>query len=69
MVGVYCDLIASLPVLTINAVINKDAVYTSEYEVIDRTLTFSIQRVENDLSRLNPKRKSSSSRTLVGSAR
>ncbi|MBM3151216.1 MAG: DUF3800 domain-containing protein [Chloroflexi bacterium] len=49
----FCDLIANLNVKIINVVIVKPRIRNSNYEVLDTALTYSIQRIENDL---NPSR-------------
>jgi hypothetical protein len=38
----------------INVVINKKNIQTDSYEVLGNALTYSVQRIENDLSRMSP---------------
>ena len=55
--GLYCSFISSLGsqgMHVINTVINKPAIKTSTYNVLDRALTYSIQRIENDLNKWDP---------------
>ncbi|MCP4165546.1 MAG: DUF3800 domain-containing protein [Chloroflexi bacterium] len=49
IVGLFCDLIASLDVRVINIVIVKPRIVKSTYQVLDTALTYSVQRIENDL--------------------
>jgi hypothetical protein len=53
----YCEMIASLDWKFINVVINKKKISKSSYDVLDRAFTYSIQRIENDLSRIDPSSK------------
>lgn len=53
VVDLFCDLIASLSIKTINIAIVKPRIRNSGYEVLDTALRYSIQRIENDL---NPSR-------------
>jgi hypothetical protein len=57
IIDLYCDLIAQLELRIVNVVINKNAIKTSEYSVLDNALTYSIQRVENDLNKIDPAKK------------
>ncbi|MBN1293685.1 MAG: DUF3800 domain-containing protein [Candidatus Latescibacteria bacterium] len=50
----FCDFISKLDVKIINVVINKLLIQTADYMVLDRALTYSIQRIENDLKKINP---------------
>ena len=53
-----CDLIGSLPVRSVNVVIVKPRIVRQDYGVLDKALTYSIQRVENDLAPIqNPQRR------------
>ncbi len=45
-----CDMIASLNCRIINVVINKASISRQDYDVLDNAFTYSIQRIENDLS-------------------
>ena len=49
-----CKLISQLQVNIVNVVINKTAIKRSDYKVLDRALTYSIQRIENHLKRIDP---------------
>lgn len=51
----FCDVLANLPgVQIVNVVINKVNVRDQNYDVLDRALTYSVQRVENDLRKNHP---------------
>lgn len=50
IVGLFCDLIGNLDVRIINVVIVKPRIRKPDYDVLDTALTYSIQRVENDLN-------------------
>ncbi len=45
----FCDLIGSLDVRIINVVIVKARIRNQNYDVLDTALTYSVQRIENDL--------------------
>jgi hypothetical protein len=49
IVGLFCDLVASLDVQIINVVIVKPRILKSDYAVLDTALKYSVQRIENDL--------------------
>lgn len=49
IVGEWCDLLGRLPLRMINVAIVKPRISSTDYRVLDRALTFSIQRIENDL--------------------
>ena len=49
IVDLLCDLIASLDVRIVNVVIVKPRIRIPGYSVLDKALTYSIQRIENDL--------------------
>lgn len=53
IIDLFCDLVSSLAVKIINVVIVKPLIYKPDYEVLDTALTFSIQRIENDLNPAN----------------
>ncbi len=58
IIGLFCDLIASLELKVINTVIIKPRIQKSDYEVLDTALKFTVQRIENDLNpRNNPSHK------------
>jgi hypothetical protein len=50
VVDLFCDLIVSLDVRIVNVVIVKPRIRATHYAVLDKALTYSIQRIENDLS-------------------
>lgn len=52
MVDLYCDRVASLPVNIVSVVINKPIIRSAKYKVLDKALTYSIQRIENDLAKI-----------------
>jgi hypothetical protein len=54
IVELWCELLANLPVRVVNVVIDKAKIKTSNYGVLDSSLTYSIQRIENDLSQMSP---------------
>lgn len=47
----YANLIGKLDFKIINVVINKKAIHKNDYPVLDNALTYSIQRIENDMRR------------------
>lgn len=49
-----CHFLASLEIQSINVVINKSAIRTPDYDILDRAFTYAIQRIENSLSAVNP---------------
>jgi hypothetical protein len=58
VLGLVCDLIAKLDVRIINVVIVKQKIKSPSYNILDTALTYSIQRIENDLNpTLNPDKK------------
>jgi len=50
----FCDLIAQLDIKFINVAILKTRVTSPTYPVLDNALTYSVQRIENDLRRIDP---------------
>lgn len=50
IVDLFCDLIANLDFKIINVVIVKPRIQKMNYPVLDNALTYSIQRIENDLN-------------------
>lgn len=54
VVDLFCDLIAQLEIKIVNVVINKLKITTPKYGVLDRALTYSVQRIENDLKMSDP---------------
>jgi hypothetical protein len=49
IVGLFCDLIATLDIRVVNVAIVKQKIIKKNYEVLDTALTYSVQRIENDL--------------------
>ncbi|MEW6412050.1 MAG: DUF3800 domain-containing protein [Candidatus Zixiibacteriota bacterium] len=49
IISAYCDIISSLKVKIINVCIVKKKIIKSDYQILDKALTFSIQRIHNDL--------------------
>jgi hypothetical protein len=49
IIGECCDLIASLDARVLNVAIVKAHVKSSDYPVLDKAVTYSVQRIENDL--------------------
>jgi hypothetical protein len=49
LVTEFCRQLASLEVKRISVVIDKSAIKTPEYRVLDKAVTYLIQRIENDL--------------------
>lgn len=50
----FCDFLAQLDIKLINVAILKTRVTSHTYAVLDSALTYSIQRIENDLKRIDP---------------
>lgn len=50
----FCSFLSSLSLKTVNVAINKKAVPSSPYDVLDNAMTYMIQRLENDLNRNDP---------------
>jgi len=57
IIDLFCDLISQLDLRIVNVVINKSRISVSKYNVLDRALTYSVQRIENDLKKLDPTKK------------
>lgn len=57
IVNLYCKLIAELDIKIINVLINKKKVTGTKYSVLDRALTYSVQRIENDLKTIEPSKR------------
>lgn len=57
IMDLFCDLIAGLPFKIVNVVIHKKKIEIAKYDVLDKAFTYSIQRIENDLSKNNPPKK------------
>ena len=58
ILDLFFDLISMLEIKIINIVINKNNIKTDDYDVLDKALTYNIQRIENDLKSIDPDRKS-----------
>jgi len=57
IIDLFCDLLSHLELKIVNVVINKTSIQSADYKVLDRALTYSIQRIENDLNKIDPARK------------
>ena len=57
IIDLFCTLLSQLEIRIVNVVINKTSIQSSNYNVLDRALTYSIQRIENDLNRIDPAKK------------
>jgi len=59
IIKLFCELIFNLKLSIINVVINKENISpnTSSYNVLDNALKYSIQRIENDLKKIDPTKK------------
>lgn len=57
IMDLYCDFISQIDLRIVNVAINKKAIRTTDYLVLDNALTYSIQRIENDLTTLDPAKK------------
>lgn len=51
IVSAFCRHFATLDVRVINVVIHKAAIVNESYPVLDRAITYLVQRIENDLRR------------------
>lgn len=49
----YCTWLSISQLKFINVVINKKAIHNRKYNILGTSLTYSIQRIENSLSRIN----------------
>ena len=57
IIDLFCDFLSQLELKIVNVVIDKTSIQSSYYKVLDRALTYSIQRIENDLNRIDPAKK------------
>jgi len=57
IMDLFCELISDLDLSIVNVVINKKIISSQNYEVLDKSLTYSIQRIENDLNKIDPAKK------------
>ncbi len=53
----FCDTIGFLKLKVVNVVIEKKKIRAAKYDVLDTALTYSVQRIENDLERIDPANK------------
>lgn len=49
MISEYCDAIAKMNLSIVNVVINKTVIRNKNYPVLDKALTYSVQRIDNDI--------------------
>ena len=57
IVDLFCELIGQLSVRIVNIVIVKPRLIYPQFKVLDTSLTYSVQRIENDLSTMDPANK------------
>jgi len=57
IIKLFCGLISNLEISIINVVINKKNILSQDYNVLDNALKYSIQRIENDLNKIDPSKK------------
>jgi len=57
IIELFCELISNLEISIINVVINKKNILSQDYNVLDNALKYSIQRIENDLNKIDPSKK------------
>lgn len=57
LINELCSLISVLNLKIVNVVINKTVIKMPHYDILDTALTYSIQRIENDLSQIDPARR------------
>jgi hypothetical protein len=57
LIDLFCGLIGLLDIKIVNIVINKKKITKRPYDILDRALTYSIQRIENDLNKMDPSKK------------
>ena len=51
----FCGFLATLPLKTLNVVIDKDKIISpSRYDILERAMEYTIQRLENDLNTNDP---------------
>ena len=53
----FCDTVGYAKLKIVNTVINKTRIQTGKYDILDTCLTYSVQRIENDLERIDPANK------------
>lgn len=54
IIDLLCDLASQLEIKVVNVAINKTKIKRPDYKILDRALTYSVQRIENDLKRIDP---------------
>jgi hypothetical protein len=58
IIELFCELISNLDISIINVVINKENISpNTSYNVLDNALKYSIQRIENDLNKIDSTKK------------
>ena len=57
VLDLFCALISQLDLKLINVVINKGKITKRTYDVLNTSLKYSIQRIENDLESISPDKK------------
>lgn len=51
----FCQVLATLPLKTLNVVIDKDRITRpASYDILERAMEYTIQRLENDLNKNDP---------------
>ena len=51
----FCEVLATLPLKTLNVVIDKDKITRpASYDILERAMEYTIQRLENDLKKNDP---------------
>lgn len=53
IIELFCEFISNLEIRIINVVINKNRILSKDYNVLDNALKYSIQRIENDLIKID----------------
>ncbi len=53
----FCETVGYLKLKVVNVVIDKTKVRAAKYDVLDTALTYSVQRIENDLEKIDPANK------------
>jgi len=54
VIDLFCKLIGQLELKVVNVVINKRKIIMPDYNILGRALTYSVQRIENDLNKMDP---------------
>lgn len=51
----FCEVLATLPLKTLNVVIDKDKIISpAHYDILEKAMEYTIQRLENDLNKNDP---------------